>query len=311
MDKRRILFTMPDSALLDLPVPVAVVCHDAGAANIILSWMRAHAVTHAQAARDWRLLAQGPAAKLWAERSVPLARLCQNIDEALEGAAVLLSGTGWASDLEHEARRQAKVRGIKTIAVIDHWVNYKERFIRQGEIVLPDEIYVTDDYAFREAERCFPDLPMQIKPNLYLDESVSQISPLPCSENEVLYVLEPIRADWCKQPAGEFQALDYFVANIDKLGITREAKIRLRPHPSDAPGKYDEWLASHHELNAVLDDSPTLVSAIGKAAWVAGCETYAMVVALLAGKKVVSTLPPWAHRCRLPHSAITSLRDLE
>lgn len=302
---------MPDSALLDLPVPVAVVCHDAGAANIILAWMRAHAATHSQAARDWRLLAQGPAVKLWAEHSVPLVHLCQNVDEALDGAAVLLSGTGWASDLEHEARRQAKVRGIKTIAVIDHWVNYKERFIRQGEIVLPDEIYVTDDYAFREAERCFPDLSIQIKSNLYLEGLVRQISPLSSREGEVLYVLEPIRADWCKQPAGEFQALDYFVANMGKLGIERDAIIRLRPHPSDAAGKYDKWLTDHHELNVVLDDSPTLASAIGRSEWVVGCETYAMVVALLAGRKVASTLPPWAHRCRLPHGAITPLRDLE
>jgi len=302
---------MPNSALLDLPVPVGVVCHDAGAANIILAWMRAHAVTHWQAARDWRLLAQGPAAKLWAERSLPLVRLCQNFDEALNDAGVLVSGTGWASNLEHDARRQAKARGIKIVAVIDHWVNYKERFVRHGELVLPDEIYITDDYALREAEKCFPDLTIQIKPNLYLEESVRQIGPLSFSEGEVLYVLEPVRADWCKQAAGEFQALDYFVANIGKLGIKRDARIRLRLHPSDVPEKYDEWLASHNELNVVLDDSPSLALAIGKSEWVIGCETYAMVIALLAGRKVVSSLPPWAHRCRLPHSGIMHLRDVQ
>lgn len=290
---------------------MAVVCHDAGAANIIFAWMHAHAEAYSQAAQNWRLLAQGPAVKLWAERSVPLVRLCQNVEETLGGVAILLGGTGWASDLEHEARRQARVRGIKTIAVIDHWVNYKERFVRHGEVILPDEIYVTDDYAFREAKRCFPNLSIHIKPNLYLEESVRQISSLPFSEGAVLYVLEPVHADWCKQPAGEFQALDYFVANIGKLGIKQNARIRLRPHPSDAAGKYDEWLAIDHGLNVVLDDSPSLASAIGKSEWVVGCETYAMVVALLAGKKAVSTLPPWAHRCRLPHSAITHLRDLE
>lgn len=291
--------------LSGLEVPIVAVAHDAGAANIILAWMQAEKDC------EWRAVMRGPAAKLWSGLDIPVVKNYDLIEQALEDASVLLSGTGWASDLEHEARRQAKARGIKTIAVIDHWVNYKERFVRHGEVVLPDEIYVTDDYAFREAERCFPDLSIQIKPNLYLDELVSQIWLRPFRESEVLYVLEPIHADWCKPPAGEFQALDYFVANIGKLGIKQDALIRLRPHPSDAAGKYDEWLAAHPELNVVLDDSPSLASAIGISEWVVGCETYAMVVALLAGRKVASTLPPWAHRCRLPHSAITYLGDLE
>ena len=305
------LFTMPDSTLLDLSVPVAVVCHDAGAANIILAWMRAHAATYPQAARDWRLLLQGPAAKLWTERSVPLVHMCQNVNEALDGTDVLLSGTGWASDIEHESRRQATVRGIKTIAVIDHWVNYKERFVRQEEIVLPNEIIVTDDHAFCIAERCFPDLAIQIKHNLYLSEMVNQIKLMSCREGEVLYVLEPIHANWCKQSEGEFQALNYFVTNIDRIGIDPAAKIRLRLHPSEVLGKYDEWLANHHEFNVAIDDSHTLAEAIGKSEWVVGCESYAMVIALLAGRKVASTLPPWAHRNRLPHHAIIALRDLK
>ena len=290
---------------LDLSSPAAVVCHDAGAANVILAWMRA------EEACDWRAVMQGPAAKLWAEVGIPSAKPYDMLEQAIDGATVLLSGTGWASDLEHESRRLARSRRIRSIAVIDHWVNYKERFIRQGEIVLPDEIFVTDDYALREAERCFPGLKIHSRPNLYLEGVVRQISLADRTESQVLYVLEPIRADWGKPLAGEFQALDYFVSNIAKLGIAQDSLVRLRPHPSDVTGKYDEWLKRHRGLNVMLDDSPSLASAISKVGWVAGCETYAMVVALAAGRRVVSTLPPWAHRCRLPHSAIIFLRDME
>lgn len=290
---------------LDLSSPAAVVCHDAGAANVILAWMRA------EEGCDWRVVMQGPAAKLWAEVGIPNAKRYDMLEQAIEGATVLLSGTGWASDLEHESRRLARSRRIRSVAVIDHWVNYKERFIRQGEIVFPDEIVVTDDYALREAERCFPGLKIHSRPNLYLEGLVRQISLADRPESQVLYVLEPIRADWGKLLAGEFQALDYFVSNIAKLGIAQDSLVRLRPHPSDVAGKYDEWLKRHRGLHVMLDDSPSLASAISKVEWVAGCETYAMVVALAAGRRVVSTLPPWAHRCRLPHSAIISLRDME
>lgn len=301
---------MPGSRLLDLPLPVAVVCHDAGAANIIFASMRVHAVAHPGATAGWRVLAQGPAAKLWAEGGMPRVSLCREIDDALSGAAALLSGTGWASDLEYEARAAAKARGIYSLAVIDHWVNYRDRFVRGGRMVLPDEIIVTDGYAADEARRCFPGLEMTIEPNLYLQASVDQIAPVETGKSEVLYVLEPVRAAWATPVAGEFQALDYFLANLGRLGLAQDTLIRLRPHPSDPAGKYDQWIEDQSQFNVRLDDAPSLVAAISRVKWVAGCESYAMVVAVHAGRKVVSTLPPWGHDCRLPHESIIHLKEL-
>ena len=301
---------MPGSGLFDQPLPAAVVCHDAGAANIILAAMRAHAASHPEAARGWRLLAQGPAARLWAEASVPQVTQCQSIDELMGGAAVLLSGTGWASDLEHEARVAAKARGIRSLAVIDHWVNYQDRFVRNERQVLPDEIVVTDAYAAEEARRCFPGLAIRTEPNLYLQALVAEIAPLQTGKPEVLYVLEPVRAAWATPGSGEFQALDYFLANLGKLGLAPDTLVRLRPHPSDPDGKYDQWIESQGQLNVRLDDAPSLAAAIGRVTWVAGCESYAMVVALHAGRKVVSTLPPWGNVCRLPQGSIIRLKEL-
>jgi hypothetical protein len=128
---------------LELAQPLAVACHDAGAANIVLAWLAAYDLP----CRAWM---QGPAAKLWNDR-FPGVPLVASLDEALDGAATLLSGTGWASTLEHDARRQARERGVHSVAVIDHWVNYTQRFEReregQGENVWPDEFCVTDEYA--------------------------------------------------------------------------------------------------------------------------------------------------------------------
>ncbi|CAK0767843.1 conserved hypothetical protein [Gammaproteobacteria bacterium] len=300
---------MPDSVLLDLPTPIALVCHDAGATNLLFAWMRAHAAVLPDATRDWRLLAQGPAAKLWTERGLPQIRIVQTIDEILDGAAILVSGTGWASDLEYDARAAARARGIRSQAVIDHWVNYRERFIRHGQLVLPDEIVVTDIYALEEAKRCFPDLPVRLRSNLYLQEMAEMIAPLTDQVDGILYVLEPIRNHWGRAQAGEFQALDYFAENFVRVVPDKDYPIRLRPHPSDPPGKYDAWIAAHPELKVAIDQNDSLAAAIGHARWIVGAETFAMVVALAAGRQVISTLPPWAHRCRLPHPAIIHLRE--
>jgi hypothetical protein len=233
----------------------------------------------------------------------------------LDGAAVLLSGTGWASDLEHEARRMALTQSIPSIAVIDHWVNYRERFVRNGEHVLPDELWVADEYAWNEATRCFPEIPVRQLPNRYLEDLIKQIEACQRSFTigsgaHVLYVLEPIRESWGSDGRpGEFQALDFFLDQLGTLGLSGDPEIRLRPHPSDPPGKYKAWLRSRALHNLTIDTSSSLAEAIGWSDWVVGCQSYAMVVALHADRQVVSTNPPWAPRCILPHRGIRHLRD--
>ena len=111
---------------------------------------------------------RGPAAALWQAAQLPVPSLA-TLEQALEGTTALLSGTGWASDLEHQARRLARKRGLRSIAVIDHWVNYSSRFERHGAIVLPDEFWVADEDALAEARRCFPGRKVILQPNTYLD----------------------------------------------------------------------------------------------------------------------------------------------
>ena len=290
--------------MVELPSPLAVVCHDAGAANLILGWLRASPQT------VLRPVMQGPAAKLWANSFDPGA-LMTSVDSALHGAAALLSGTGWGSDLEHQARLRAAALGIPSFAAIDHWVNYQQRFCRAGVTVLPDQIWVTDEYALEEARRCFPGRTVVLRENLYLKAQLETIDPVDASvADNVLYVLEPARDDWGRGTPGEFQALDYFVERMRALGLSTDAVIRLRPHPSDAPGKYLEWLQQHRDVHAVLDDSLDMAQAMKRAGWVAGCESFALVIGMHAGRKVVCTLPPWAPACRLPHRGLIHLKEL-
>jgi hypothetical protein len=286
--------------MIDLPAPVAVVCHDAGAANLILPWLSAGGTEPLLPAMA------GPAAALWTARFGTRATL--SVEEAIEQAAAVLTGTGWATDVEHRARKLARERRVHSVAVIDHWVNYRERFVRAGEEVLPDEIWVTDEYALDLARREFTGVPITLKPNLYLEEQVATAPPLQTNDQDVLFVAEPVRGEWASAIPGEFQSLDYFVTRRDLLGIRPDATLRLRPHPSDPLGKYDEWVLRHPGVR--LDASPNLAEALGGVRWVVGCESYALVVALHAGRQAVSALPPWAPACRLPHREIVRLAGL-
>jgi hypothetical protein len=307
MASRRTYSILPSSAKIDLPTPLAVVCNDAGAANLIMSWLKGYAVQP-------RACMEGPARILW-ENAFPETGILP-LKQALNGAASLLSGTGWASDLEHEARKSARTMGIRNIAVLDHWTNYRERFVRGGELVLSDELWVADIDAEAEARRCFPHLPVRRLPNLYLERLARDVSahhPAPARRDprHILYALEPVRQDWGRSgESGEFQALAFFLESLPALGIDEGVKIRLRPHPSDPPGKYDYWPLRYPNLDLAVEEVGTLAEQVAWADWVVGCETFALVIALQANRIAVSALPPWAPRCRLPQRELVHIRNL-
>ena len=291
-------FMAPKMMLADYPECTATVCHDAGAGNIIIANLLE------TGRKNWRACMRGPAKKSW-KAAFPGIALCDTPDSALHGVELLITGSGWGSDIEHEARKLAQLRGIRSVAVIDHWVNYAERFVRQDETVWPDEFWVTDDYALDIATRTFPGKPVSQVPNYYLETQLRVISQVEKADiPELLYILEPARSDWGRSVQGEFQALDYFLSQLTQFALPSGTVIRLRPHPSDAPGKYHDWMGRHAALNVQIDDSLDIAQSIGRASWVAGCESFALVLALLAKRKVYCTLPPWAPACRLPHGGL-------
>ena len=238
------------------------------------------------------------------------------LTDALDGAATLLSGTSSrATNIEHEARMLARERCIPSIGVIDHWVNYAERFVRNEQQVLPDEIWVSDEIALSLAQGCFPAHPVRQLRNRYLEQLIEKITARTSRRTDgktrVLYVLEPIHERWGESNApGEFQALDFFIAQMSLLGLGKDTEIRLRAHPSDPPGKYNAWCAAHGELDLSVDTTQSLSDLIAWSDWVVGCETFALVIALHANRHTLSALPPWAPPCKLPQKEIRMLRDI-
>ena len=295
---------MQNLMAIKLPIRTAVVCHDAGAANVVI------AALLETGRNDWRSYMQGPAEKIW-KTTFPQVALYDSIAQVIDGSELLITGTGWASNIEHEARRNARIQGVKSIAVIDHWVNYAERFVRNGEQILPDEFWVTDKYALEITRSTFPGKFVLHVPNYYVAKQLHDIALVEKPKfPELLYVLEPMRSDWGRGVPGEFQALDYFISCLPNLALPASIAICLRPHPSDLHGKYDDWIKRHANLNIKLDESINITNSLGRAQWVVGCQSFALVLALMAGRTVYCTMPPWAPLCLLPHKGIVNLKNL-
>ena len=293
---------MEDLVGIDPTLPFGVVCNDAGGANQIISMLKSWKWTPSFARIE------GPALDLW---RVALPELCPITDDFswLDRVSFLITGTGWASNLEYNARYHAKQIGLTTIAVLDHWINYAERFCRNGEVVLPDVLWVVDSYAEELAKKKFPQIPVFLKPDCYGKNQADMVAPIKDSTpNNLLYLLEPIRSDWGGEEPGEYQALRYFLKKLPSIGLPNGTAINLRCHPSESPQKYAAFLEETQDFHVRMILG-TLADALSASRWVAGCQTYAMTVALRAGRRVFCALPPWAPVCVLPHQGIEHLKD--
>ncbi len=288
--------------------PLAVVCHDAGAANLIVEWLKNYT-------GDLKPCMLGPAKIIW-EKHFPDTKLT-SIDTVLNGSKSLLSGTGWG-DVEHFARIKAKKIGIQNISVIDHWTNYRERFIREECEVLPDVIIVSDKYAYNQAQILFPLISVIELPNNYLQRE----SKLACSKRSreckepfenILIIAEPLRQKKLgKDTYLEFDAIEFFMKSLNKINISSNyAHIILRLHPSETLGKYDHILKKYQHLVTKFDESKNthLYLDIAWADLVVGMNSYALVVALKASVPSMSILPPFSSDCILPYKGITQLKD--
>jgi hypothetical protein len=290
---------------------VAVVAHDAGGAEILSSWL-------SRAPRSCSAVVAGPAAAIF-RRKCPEAEYL-SLDEALDKCTWVLCGTGWQSSFEREAIVFGRARGKKTVAFLDHWVNYRERFQEAGQSVLPDEIWIGDADAERIARPLFPEIPVVLQANPYLEDLLVEIArmsagkPRP-SAASILYVCEPV-ADHALMQYGnerhwgytEHDALRFFLENIDCLRQKIDV-ITIRPHPSERAEKY-HWARDFTALPIKFGGQQTLLEETIESDIVVGCESMAMVVGLLAGKRVISTIPPAGRPCQLPQGGIEHMQRL-
>lgn len=142
---------------------LVIVSHDAGGAEILSSW----AVRQDE---PFLLVLGGPALKVF-ERKLGKVEVL-DLEQALEKADWVLTGTSWQSDMENDAIALARTLQKKSVYFLDHWVNYRQRFEVDGELQLPDEIWVGDKNAYRLAQEIFIGATVCLKANPYLEGAV-------------------------------------------------------------------------------------------------------------------------------------------
>ena len=247
------------------------------------------------------------------------------MNECITDSKILISGTGWQTDIEFNSRVIAKNKNIPSVAVIDHWTNYEGRFIFRGKKLYPDHILVSDKYAKKIAEKTFSNISVTELSNIWLKDVVDYYQNNISSKNnflrpkKLLYLTEPYRQKWSNSKLiPEYQALKYFSEAIDKLSenklIAKKNQIEsihIKTHPTENDSKYSKYLESLHLPGEIfINKYDSLEDSLLNADVAFGCETQALIVAHACGLNVISTLPPWAPKCKLPHKFIIHISKL-
>ncbi|UYO93971.1 hypothetical protein [Pollutimonas sp. M17] len=288
---------------------IAIVTHDAGGAELLANFIKRNRL------KDVALAIEGPALSVF--RRVLGEIQIDTLESVLDRSDWVLTGSSWQSELEWHALQLSRTLGKRSVTFLDHWLNYRARFVRMDTECLPDALWVADRYALQIAEREFPGAIIENKGNPYL-ESIAERATRhlnviePGQAQRVLIVTEPVSVHALKQHGDalyfgytEFDAVELILARLPHLlGGKALGQIIVRPHPSEPLHKYEYLVDNSQGLPVIVRKDGDLLDEVLDSSIVIGCETMALVVALAAGRRAVSCIPATGRACSLPHEKI-------
>jgi len=290
---------------------VAIISHDAGGAEILCNWL-------VRQSHPYVLAVDGPAKNIFEKKIGSFDNL--SVEEAVQKSDWVLTGTSWQSNVEIDAIEIARKQKKKSASFLDHWVHYRQRFEKGDDLILPDEIWVGDKDAQRIACETFPDSQIRLEPNPYFEDVRKQVqerSQNTTNENNpsILFLCAPLR-EHAKMKFGderywgftEEDAVEYFLKNIEAVNHPTN-NVVLRPHPSEGTGKYD-WAIEKFGSNISIGGKVDLLDDIAKADTIVGYNSMAMVIGLIAGKRIINAIPPGRIVNTLPMVEIEQFNDL-
>jgi len=217
-----------------------------------------------------------------------------------EKIRLVITGTCLNACKDKTAIRKAKNLGIPSISIIEHWSLYKERFLLDDKLCLPDYIFVNDDIAMKEAiQSGLPQDKLYISGNPYLEGlSKRELFPMPKDkwlqqynlkmQPTITFISETYHDDF-PQGSENYPGFDEYEVLNTLVEISNENKYNLliREHPSDCINKYHEYLTSE----IVLEKEKNFDSVIMNSDFIIGMGSMFLLEASLFRKDIISYRP--------------------
>jgi hypothetical protein len=212
---------------------------DPGGAEILSSWLINYK-------GKYKVCLKGPAINIFKKKIKRLKNYSFN--SVFNSSNKIITSTSWSSKHEINAIIQAKKYKKYAISILDHWVNYRERFIKNKILHLPNEIWVFNTKALEIAKNLFRKKVIIVKKNdLYFRKIIKQIKFLKKNiknKNNILYLTTP-------NVDKKFSDLYFFKVFIKNLYLFKKSNIKIifRLHPLDNIDKYSEYINQIKQKN--------------------------------------------------------------
>jgi hypothetical protein len=241
---------------------VLTMARDAGAGTALAPVVRAFI-------RDGVLtvstVAAGKAAPVFERHGLPVLAFPELPDETQVAALlererpdVVLTGTSFKPDRDVLFWRAGAARGVPTVALVDHWVNYLERFsIERPFDALPDVVAVMDDVtAQRLCDLGCPAERVRVTGQPYFDQLAAEGAAVGRDEARrelgidpdrivVVFASEP-QARYCGASSDDPGYLGYTEHDVVALlrralaEVARDAILIVKLHPLEDPDAFHE-----------------------------------------------------------------------
>lgn len=223
---------------------IAIISHDAGGAEILSSYAK-------NVKNKYFFCLSGPAIKIFKKKIKNL--INRNLDFCLKNCIEVIASTG-ETNFEILGIKKFFDNGKKTTAVIDHWCNYKKRFLYNQKYVYPDEIWTSDKVSYMYSKKTFKKSKIRKIKNYYLNDLKKKYKKK--TSNNITYFWTPIYTK-------NYPNLDQIIFRefYNKIYIERFQNLNLviRPHPSEKLSKYKKIKKKYKSLiisnkKELLDD---------------------------------------------------------
>ena len=296
---------------------LAVISHDAGCSELLCALVSLHRndVT-------WHIFAraQSPMAIICERNNLPVSPIADAAAQLeLLNPDALLFGTGWQERVERPYVTYCKQHSIPTVAFLDHWSSYRERFgypEDNWEENCGNFTAVHDEKALKLAFDLHLPHPIPL-PNLYLQKLISDAKTKSIIPTRNLLFLSEPTDTVAKSTYGDenywgftqYTALEDILKNFDKFEC---AGLTIRLHPSEKSSGFKKILKKYPHVRVQINDAKifSLTDQLLAAKLILGFDTMALYTAALMGKTVISYLPSHNREFLLPLPAHQQLRTL-
>lgn len=273
---------------------ILIVSHDTGGANIIKNFIDYYNIKA-------KYYLKGPALNIFKKKTKQ-----HNFINKIKKSDIVITGTGWQTDLEYRAIIYAKKFNKICLTFIDHWANYKKRFVRNKRLALPNVVLVSDLISQLKIKRIFKNKVKVLKiKNFYFYNFIKKAKKFKVRSKNILYLSSNYDAILRKKNI-DLMLLKNFLQKITKLKKYNNFNIDVKPHPTDSPEKYYNFKKNNKKIKNIIKIKK-LEDIILKYKIVGGTETTGLALAKLCKLEAINNICKVGLKKSLPSKYVTKV----